>query len=95
MPKALVKTSGSFQLVCQSSGQLVPFNRPVVVEMSVFFNARAGLGQLIVMENDLSDIATDALLVQCIEQEKGNVDKGVERFRLKIKPAEVLNVRTL
>lgn len=88
MTKALVETTGNFQLLCQQTAQLVPFNRPAVVEMSVFLTARAGLGQLRVLENMLSEEATDEALVNLIKQEKGDVSKGVERFcfKFKVKP---------
>lgn len=79
--KAIVQTTGEFMLVCPRTSQMVPFNRPAVVDVTTFFFARLGLGQLKTIADNLPDFAKDEDLVAAIKQE-GTVEAGVEQYLL-------------
>ncbi len=78
--KAILNTKGNFLLLDPSSGQEVPYHRPAVVEVTNFFQARLGIGQLEVIHANLPDIADDKELAACIKEH--GVDEGVETYLL-------------
>lgn len=80
--KAIIKTTGRFQLICPASDQTVPHNRPAVVEVTPFFFARIGIGQLLVVEGNLPAIANDKEFVGAIKEAGGDIDKAVADYML-------------
>lgn len=81
MQKAIVETVGDFVLVCPQTNQMVPFHRPAVVEVTTFFFARLGIGQLKTVADNLPDFADDKELAEAIQKE-GSVKAGVELYLL-------------
>lgn len=79
--KAIVETVGDFMLVCPQTNQMVPFHRPAVVEVTTFFFARLGIGQLKTIADNLPDFADDAELAASIKQEGSN-KAGVDLYLL-------------
>lgn len=61
--KALVETTGPFQLYDFTTNQEAPAFRASVVHMTDFFRMQVGLGQLRVLKNDLDEAVTDAQYV--------------------------------
>lgn len=80
--KAIIKTTGRFQLICPASNQTVPHNRPAVVEVTPFFFARIAIGQLTVVEGNLPAIASDKEFVEAIKEAGGDIDKAVADYML-------------
>lgn len=80
--KAIIKTTGRFQLICPTTDQIVPHHRPAVVEVSPFFFARIGIGQLEVVEGNLPPIANDKEFVVAIKEAEGDIDKAVADYML-------------
>lgn len=78
--KAILNTKGNFLLVDPMSGQEVPYHRPAVVEVTNFFQARLGIGQLEVLHANLPDIADDKELEACIKEH--GIAEGVETYML-------------
>lgn len=79
--KAIVETVGDFMLICPQTNQMIPFHRPAVVEVTNFFFARLGIGQLKTIADNLPDFASDKELVDAIQQE-GSAQAGVELYLL-------------
>ncbi|MDR3436429.1 hypothetical protein [Telmatospirillum sp.] len=79
MSLSLVETIDSFQLV-DNSNQLIPSNRPAVVEMGHFFQARAAMGQIRLVAGELKDTATDLEFLKFWRESAGDRELAIESF---------------
>lgn len=79
MGKVLAETTGNFMLVDPANSQnVLPHDRPGVIEKSAFFEERAMRGQIRVLNDELPDDATDA---QFAEQWENDGEKSAEKYR--------------
>jgi hypothetical protein len=79
MSLSLVETIGDFQLI-DDTRQHIPANRPAVVEMGHFFQARALIGQLRLVQAELKPTATDAEFLTYWRESDGDRDLAIASF---------------
>jgi hypothetical protein len=87
--KALVKTTGPFQLVCPESGQTIPAHRPAVISQTGFFQQRTLIGQVALVK-ELPDNADDQGWAHFLRNEayagEGGLAKAVEDYLAFVSP---------
>lgn len=77
--KCLVETKDSCQLVTPM-GELAAFNRPSVLSKSGFVASRLEMGHLSMVEDNLSDEASDAEFQKYLKDSKGDAELAAASF---------------
>lgn len=78
--KALLETTGDFQLVDPHGGQMVGAIRPHVVNFSGFFGQRHALSQVKIICGSLNDAATDEEFAEYVKGADGDMPLAIEAF---------------
>jgi hypothetical protein len=77
--KILAQTLGTFQLLDNLTGDLIPASRPAVITKTSFTTARAAIEQVRILA-ELKDDATDAEFRKHWEEAGGDYDLAVQSF---------------
>lgn len=80
--KMIVETTGPFQLSgsTMDGADVVPFNRPAVVQATSYIQMKAAAGQVKVLHQEVPMEATDEGFLEHWKECKGDVPLAVESF---------------
>lgn len=78
--KALVQTTGQFELHDVDAKQTVAYDRPCVVDVTAFISQRSALGQIRTLRGDLPASATDTEFEKFFNESEGDTELAVQSF---------------
>lgn len=84
--KLLVETTGQFMLVDAITGDILEAHRPSVVRSTSFITARATIGQVGVIHNQLPEEASDEEFAKFWRDSGGDKDLAVDSYLASLFP---------
>lgn len=81
MTKLLCETTGEFELVDYGQNAIIVSDRPTVLNQSTFVSQRAAVGQIRILESQLSDEATDAEFEKYFNDSDKNTQLAIDSFK--------------
>ncbi|HQT78087.1 MAG TPA: hypothetical protein PLD10_13615 [Rhodopila sp.] len=86
MPKAIIRTTGSFILMHIRTGETVEMSRPTVHLCDDWVRNQVMFKQIVILADDLPDTASDAEFVEWLKESKGDADLAVASYASKFRP---------